>query len=315
MSDDPSKRRRRWLLAAVKLLVVVMVIWFIRGMVVQSWDDLCKHTFHVDYAWLAASGGLYLLGTLFCGLFWHRTLRALGQNVGLGTALRAFFIGHLGKYVPGKAMVVVLRAGMIRGPGVEASLAVVSIFFETLTMMSVGSLLAAGIVVVWFRDQPLLFWAALAMLAVAGLPTLPPVFRRLVRVAGLGKLKPEMLENLDGLGYGVVLVGWCLNVFGWIALGASYWAVLRALGAECDLMGQLHVYVAVVSLATVAGFISFVPGGAIVREATLAKLTQLMMPSLGTTIPLIGSVLLRLVWLAAELIASSALWWRKRDEE
>ena len=106
---------------------------------------------------------------MFCGVFWHRILRALGQNVGFWTALRAFYIGHLGKYVPGKAMVVILRAGMIRGPGVDASLAVVSVFFETLTMMSVGALLAAGIVAVWFREQPLLLWASLGMLAVAGL--------------------------------------------------------------------------------------------------------------------------------------------------
>ncbi len=49
-------------------------------------------------------------------------------------------------------MVVILRAGLIRGPGVDASLAVVSVFFETLTMMSVGALLAAAIVAGWFRD-------------------------------------------------------------------------------------------------------------------------------------------------------------------
>ena len=41
-------------------------------------------------------------------------------------------------------MVVILRAGLIRGPGVEASLAVVSVFFETLTMMSAGALLGRG---------------------------------------------------------------------------------------------------------------------------------------------------------------------------
>ena len=66
-----------------------------------------------------------------------------------------------------------------------------------------------------------------------------------------------------------------------------------------------------VSLATVLGFVSFVPGGAVVREAALAKLTELMAPHLGSTISLVGAVLLRLVWLVAELIASGVLWWRK----
>ena len=129
------------------------------------------------------------MGTLCCGIFWHRTLRALGQPVSLAQALRAYYIGHLGKYVPGKAMVVILRAGLIRGQGVDTSLAAVSVFFETLTMMSTGALMAAAIVAVWLHGQTLLFWAAVAMMVAAGVPTLPPVFRRLVRLVGVGKVE------------------------------------------------------------------------------------------------------------------------------
>ncbi len=164
----------RWLAAAVKLSIVALVLWFIRGRIIECWDQLAQHRFHLKYAWLAASGGLYLFGNLFYGLFWHRTLRALGQEVSLGQALRAYYIGHLGKYVPGKAVVVVLRAGLVRGPGVEAALAVVSVFFETLTMMSAGALLAAVVVAGRVHDQPVWFWAALAMMFAAGLPTFPP---------------------------------------------------------------------------------------------------------------------------------------------
>lgn len=137
MPEVHSNRSRRWLTAAIKLAIVVVVVWFIRRTLVNAWQELGKHPLHLNFAWLAASGGLYLLGSLLCGLFWHRVLRTLGQNVSLSIALRAYFIGHLGKYVPGKAMVVILRAGLVRGPGVEAPLAVVSVFFETLTMMSV----------------------------------------------------------------------------------------------------------------------------------------------------------------------------------
>ena len=46
------------------------------------------------------------------------------------------------------------------------ALAAVSVFFETLTMMSSGALLAVAIMAVWFHKQGpqsgLLFWAALA---------------------------------------------------------------------------------------------------------------------------------------------------------
>jgi glycosyltransferase 2 family protein len=308
MPERSPTYRRRWPILAVKLLVVALVVWFIRRTIVDAWRELEARPLKVDYGWLAASGGFYLLGTLFCGVYWHRILRTMGQEVGFWRSLRAFYLGHLGKYVPGKAMVVVLRAGMIRGPGVDAPLAVVSVFLETLTMMAVGALMSAGIVAVCFRGQPLLLWASIGMMAVTGLPTLPPVFRRLVRIVNLGKLNPAQLERLDNLGYGTIVLGWLLNAIGWAILGLSYWAVLRALGVEGDdPLGKLHLYTAAVSLATVVGFVSLVPSGAVVREAALTQAARLMFPSIDSAIALVAAVLLRLVWLAAELAVLGVL--------
>ena len=305
MPEAQSNRSRRWLTAAIKLAIVALVVWFIRRTLVDAWQGLGEYRWHLNFAWLAASGGLYLLGSLMCGLFWHRVLRTLGQNVGLFAALRAYFIGHLGKYVPGKAMVVVLRAGLICGPGVEAPLAVVSVFFETLTMMSVGAMMAAAIVAVWFRGQTLLFWASVGMMAIAGLPTLPPVFRRLVRIAGLGRLTPATLQKLDALDHRIVAVGWLLNVVGWVILGLSYWAVLRSLRVgSLNPVEQLPLDTAAVSLATVGGFVSFVPAGAVVREAVLTALTA---PHFGDTIAVVSAILLRLAWLVAELVVAGLL--------
>ena len=71
---------------------------------------------------------------------------------------------------------------------------------------------------------------------------------------------------------------------------------------------QLHLCTAAVALATVAGFLSFVPGGAVVREAVLAETLGLLMPGLGGVTALVGSVLLRLVWLLSELAISGILY-------
>ena len=68
----------------------------------------------------------------------------------------------------------------------------------------------------------------------------------------------------------IVAVGWLLNVVGWVILGLSYWAVLRSLGVGGqNPVEQLPLDTAAVSLATVGGFVSFVPAGAVVREAVL----------------------------------------------
>ena len=316
MQPSPTlpSRRKRLLKAAVKIAIAAIVVWFIRRAIVDAWVELGKHELQFDYLWLTLSGVLYLIGMVPCAVFWHRTLRTLGQEVGFSQTLRAYFIGHLGKYVPGKAMVVILRAGLIRGPGVDSSLAVASVFYETLTMMSTGAMLAAAIVACGFSKHPLLLWTALAIMVAAGLPTLPPIFKRLARLAGVGRVNPETLGKLANLGYGTVFLGWVLYAIGWAILGLSYWAVLKGIGtADCNPIGMLYIYIAAVSLATVAGFVSMLPGGAIVREAVL---TELMIPYLGGGTALVGAILLRFVWLLAELCISGILypWSRNKPE-
>jgi hypothetical protein len=310
VDETYPRRARRWLAAALKLLIVALVLWYIHRTIADAWKQLGEHRWRFDARWLALSGGLYLLATLLCGIFWHRALRALGQPVGLGQTLRAYYLGHLGKYVPGKAMVVILRAGLLRGEGVDTSLVAASVFFETLTMMSTGALMAAAIVAVWLHQQTLLFWAAVAMMAAAGPPTFPPVFRRLVRLAGMGKVSPAAKEKLANLGFGTMFVGWALTGLGWAILAVGYWAALRSVGAgNANPFEQLHLYTAAVTLSTVAGFVSFVPGGAVIREAVL---TEVMAPCLGGSLALVSAVLTRLAYLVSELVISSILYFAPR---
>jgi uncharacterized membrane protein YbhN (UPF0104 family) len=300
-------------MTAHKVAIVLVVLAFVWDTIDEALAKLGQFQWDFDPLWplwLLLAGVLYLLGLLPAGLFWHRLLLVLGQNARLGETLRAYYIGHLGKYVPGKAMVVVIRVGLIRSRRVQTGVAAVSVFLETLTMMSVGALIAAAILAVAFRRQTLLFSVALGLMVLAAVPTLPPIFKRLVRLAGVGKADPSTRAKLENLGYGTLLLGWASMSMVWVLLGLSLWAVLRAAGrADAGPIGELYLYTAGVSLATVAGFLSLVPGGAVVREAVLAKL---MVPQLGEVIALVSAVLLRLVWLLSELLISSILyimWW------
>ena len=150
----PNPTLRRWIVSAVKLLIVAVVLWLVRGTMKQSWNYLHEHPRSLSPSWLALSGGLYLLALLPEGLFWHWALKALGQDVGLLETLRAYYIGHLGKYVPGKAMVIVLRTGLIHSHRVDTSIAVASVFLETLTMMAVGACIAVPVLADLVHAQP-----------------------------------------------------------------------------------------------------------------------------------------------------------------
>ncbi len=298
--------RTKWLVALAKLAVVLVVLWFVRRTLADAWDKLDEHPWRFHPGWLAASGVVYLLGLLPAAVYWHRVLRVLGQEPRLGESIRAYYISHLGKYVPGKAMVIVIRAGLVRGNRVNTAVAAASVFLETLTMMAVGAFLAAAILAVRFREHHVLLAVAVGLMVLAGLPTIPPVFRFLARLAGVGRANPAVREQLARFGQVTLLAGWAYMTVCWIVLGASLWLVLRGMSVEgLDLMAQLPLYVAAVALAMVAGFLSLIPGGAVVRELVLA---ELMVPHFGEVVAVVSAVLLRVVWLVAELIISTILY-------
>src|SRR5689334_10426109 len=116
-------RWKRTTIAAVKAVVAAVVLWAVGRHVLRTWDDLAGRgvTLRFEPAWLAASGLLYLAGLSACGVFYQLILRDSATPIRLAPALRAYLVSHLGKYVPGKAMVVVMRAGMAAPFGARAS--------------------------------------------------------------------------------------------------------------------------------------------------------------------------------------------------
>ena len=265
----------------------------------------------VEFHWLAISGVVYLAATAPCWVFWHRTLQAMGQRPGWLESLRAYYIGHLGKYVPGKAFVVVIRSGLIRSPRVDTSIAVAAVFVETLTMMAAGAFVAAAILAVLYRAQTWLLVLAIGMMIGIGGPTVPPIFRRVIRVLGVKRLNPDIEHALAGLDWRLMLFGWLVNLVGWALMGLSLWLTLRALPTIVAVPVELEHLPRVtccVALALVAGFLSLVPGGIVVREYVVMTLLSGTFGVLAATICAIVS---RLVGLLAELIFGGVLYGAK----
>jgi uncharacterized membrane protein YbhN (UPF0104 family) len=311
-------RRKRWLWLAIKLLIVAVVFWGVQRTLFAALAEVGKQSWRIEPAWLVLSGILYLAGLAPSGWFWHRLLQQMGARPTLGQTLRSYYIGHLGKYVPGKAMVIVLRAGLLRGQQVDAVLAAATIFLETLATMAVGALLAALLIGVWFRENWPLVLAALAMAAVTGLPAWPPVFRRVAKLLRLGRTNPALVERLAEVDGRTIASGWLAIAAGWFLIGLSLWAARRSIGLEStDFLTDAARYTAAVALATVAGFLSFIPGGFGVRDAVLMQVLALGLSQDAAATALVSAILLRLVWLVAELAISVILYGageRMKDE-
>ncbi len=165
--------------------------------------------------------------------------------------MRAYLVSHLGKYVPGKAMVVIVRAGMVVPFGARASTAAIATFYETLVMMASGGLIAAagfamardsgGSGLILLTATPLgpglgsglspgrLSCGTLPGLAFAAL-TVPSVFGRLARLVSLPvpAIGPEAMPRFTGR---LMALGLLWSSCGWILLGLSQVAVVRAFGS------------------------------------------------------------------------------------
>ena len=240
-------------------------------------------------------------------------MRVMGQDARLGEALQAYYVGQLGKYVPGKVMVLVIRAGMIRSHRVSATVATVAVFVETLTMMAVGAFIAAAGLACLFPQQPLAALIGLGCMLVTALPTLPPVFKRLIRIVGLHRSHPTTVSELAKLGFDTLLTGWALTAIGWVISGLGLWAVLRAMALPgTETFSHLPFLIVAVAASKAIGFVSMIPAGLGVADLTLTGLLGPYFHSqaLGAspeTAALVAALALRLVGIVSELLFSGLI--------
>jgi len=299
---------RRWWRTLVKLAVVVLVCVAVQGTVREALGKLREHTWELDFGWLLLAGALYAAAWLPVGWFWGEVLTALGQPLHRLESMRAYFAGHLGKYVPGKALVLVIRIGLLKSRVISIRLGVASVLLETLTMMSVGAVLAAVISPFVLAHDPRLTVAAVVTAVLVGLPTIPVLTRRLIRRLTSLRIASDPQDESSAEDQAVLRrtitarllsKGWVASVACWVVLGWSMWATLRAIGVtSIDPIFGLPLMVAVVALSIVAGFLSMLPGGMVVRDALLFELLSTVCSEADS---LVAAVLWRLVSLLAEL--------------
>src|SRR5262249_32824022 len=147
---------------------------------------------------------LYLLGIGFSGVYWRRLLGRFGPAPRLLIAERAYYLGHLGKYLPGKAWALFLRASLVPDARVGAALAAMTALYQVLVTLSSAVLRAAVLSAARAPPSPAGFdfdslkrivlqsdearavdrntsvALSLLLLLPVGLPVVPPIFNRMV---------------------------------------------------------------------------------------------------------------------------------------
>lgn len=302
----PSAWWKRLLQLAIVFVVGAFLYWTVQKAITEiqlqegkiSWSDF-------NWLLLAFSIPVYCLGLFPGAIAWMQTLRTFGQDLPRAAMLNAYFLGHLGKYVPGKAMVLILRVGKLQPFGLAIRAGIVSVFVETLTGVATAAILGALLILP--LDVP--WWLKIA--AACGLPfaaiALTPHFFKIgigiVAKSKIGKM-PKSIPSAFTAPFMIRNSLWMAS--GWLIQGTAGWLILLAMSQQPELrtwMGWASV-VSAVCLGAVAGFASMLPGGAVVREVVI---TWLLAPLVGQPIALLAAVVIRLANLAGECLIVSVV--------
>ena len=314
----PQPKRRWW--PVVKWTLFVVMLYFVGQRAVALWHDSPPIKLHVNVWWLIPAAVLYLAGWLPSAWFWRALLQRMDQHPGRYETVRAYFVGHLGKYVPGKALVLVIRGALLKDAGVNPVLGGLTAAYETLVSMSSGAAIAVALApavipdglwdrlpawMLFLREQPLLVPVLVLTAAIASTPFSAWLFTRLgrkalPRTADAGPI-PRITARL-------VLQGFLITSLVWILHALSLGCTLQALSDTPLDPAQFPAWLVSVSLSTFTGFVVLIaPGGLGVREWVLIE-TLKDQPAIGGERAIVAAGLLRIVWFTAELAAAGVLY-------
>lgn len=305
---------------AIKWGLFLLILGFVGRHADKLWSQVEHRDVHIQWNWLACATILSIVAWIPSVWYWRWLLERMGDQVPWLGIARAYYCGHLGKYVPGKAAVLVIRAALLREYGVLAAHAAFAVTFESLTYMAAGAVTAA-MLLSWLLDLMPSMANTLAVLQSPvcrlGLPVIVLVGAMIVLLLSsrlLGRVVSKMTRGavldrettarLDGR---VWLTGLIAFLPAWWIQGAVIGATIVAVSPHAHEWNEWPLWTGTTAIAMVGGFLAvFAPGGLGVREGLLMELLR------NQTDPqtaVLVAVLSRAVSLASEILASAVLYY------
>jgi hypothetical protein len=255
-------RLRTALRVAFLLTAAVVIVLALRRQGSGVTDAVRRTGVAASVASLAAA----LVGLFASAMVWRALLTDLGTRLPLRTALHVFFLGQLGKYLPGSVFAVAAQMQLGRSQGVSRSrVGTASLLFMGV-LVSAGLLVSAVALPLTSPDALRHYFWVLAALPVGLVCLAPPVLTRLVALL-LRALRRDPLERaLSWAGVGSALA-WAL------AMWAAYGVHVLLLLLPQDTSGSANL--AALSLGgyalawTVGFLVLLAPAGAGLRELVL----------------------------------------------
>ncbi len=297
---------------AVALVIIGAVAYTFAGLLGSP--ALKAREFHIRYTYLLPAGLLYLMCHTLWGTFWVQLLRGQGVRISWLAGVRVYFVSQFGKYVPGKAWVILLRIGLLRGRGISPAVIAVTGTYETLTNMAAGAVV--GVCFLPWAGLGIEFGSAkgFALLGLCAVPLVLVLLNRLGRRV-IRKYRGPDARPLPAPALGLIARGFVQALLGWAMLALSLWLTVCGLAAEpsAPTLDAFLQDLSAVAISYVTGFAAIIlPGGFGAREEVLkAMLSGQLVASEGgaaEAVAALVAVTLRIVWTVFEVAFALALW-------
>jgi uncharacterized membrane protein YbhN (UPF0104 family) len=255
--------------AAISLIVGVVVaaicVVFVGRELAQSWDEARAAIEDARPLWLAAGVALAVTGMLVVAMAWRRVLGLVGVEAEVPRVVGWYFVGEIGKYVPGGLWPIVGRGELAVRGGVDRSAAYSSVALS-LGMLYLANLFGVVTLLPWAlaaeddASTSALWVLALLPFGVAALHHGVLEWAR-TTVQRLARREITVLVPRWGQSLGTM----ALYLPAWACIGTATWCLARAVDPSAPFAPVAFA----ACLSWVVGFVIIpVPGGVGVREAT-----------------------------------------------
>lgn len=287
----------RRLIPIARPAVAILIVAAIAYAVASQWKGV--HSALSTLAWQSVLLSLVaaLLGTGTSLMAWRALLADEGHKLTPIAAGRIFFVGQLGKYLPGSVWSIVLqmelgkRAGVPRGRAFTTSLAWIGLSLSTALVVGVFGF------PILVHKHATEVWIMLAVLPFALVASAPPILTRLVNIVLRLMRKGPLPKPLSWNG---VLKSSAWLIATWIFFGLHLWLLANALGAPG--IGGVTRCIGGFALAMAAGVLFiFAPSGAGVREALIVSA---LAPVMSTGEALGIAVVSRAIFILADVLSA-----------
>jgi len=282
---DGRTKRLAQVSTAAGLVIGLVTCAFVVRTLSSEWGRVRDALSDASPAWIAVGFVLCALAMTSIGWVWTDVLALLGVRVDRVRALGWYYLGELGKYLPGGVWPVLGRGELARRGGVPGPRAYASVALSLVTLYLAAMMTAVGLLPFALGDDGPGAVTLVLLLLPLGLAALHPAV--LTPVLGLARRATRRPLALDLPPWrrtiGVVI----RYLPTWALVGGATSAVAYAVDPGASLTRVAFAAV----LSWIAGFLAVpVPAGAGVRETVFIAASGLS-PELGATVAVATRVL------------------------